>query len=215
MPVDVSHDEFAAAGLDDWRWVLGALYATFRAPSFAAAADLAVAVTAAADAAVHHPDIDIRYPGVVRFALMTHETSSVTALDLDLARTISTLATTHGSTSLPLADQQVEIGIDTLDANRIRPFWQAVLGYVDRGGVLVDPRRFGPRVWFQTMDGDRPGRGRIHLDVSVAHDEAPQRIEAALAAGGTLVTDRFARAWWVLADADGNEVCVCTWQDRD
>ncbi len=43
---------------------------------------------------------------------------------------------------------------------------------------------------------------------------AEQRVAAALAAGGTLVNDNFARSWWVLADADGNEACVCTWQDR-
>ena len=39
--------------------------------------------------------------------------------------------------------------------------------------------------------------------------------QAALAAGGTLVSDACAPAFWVLADAEGNEVCVCTWQDRD
>ena len=33
---------------------------------------------------------------------------------------------------------------------------------------------------------------------------------AAIAAGGTLISDEFAPAWWVLADADGNEVCLCT-----
>jgi 4a-hydroxytetrahydrobiopterin dehydratase len=26
------------------------------------------------------------------------------------------------------------------------------------------------------------------------------------------VTDEFAPSWWVLADAEGNEACVCTWQ---
>jgi 4a-hydroxytetrahydrobiopterin dehydratase len=49
----------------------------------------------------------------------------------------------------------------------------------------------------------------------VPHDVAVSRTEAALAAGGHLVTDRYARSWWVLADADGNEACVCTWQDRE
>ncbi len=29
-------------------------------------------------------------------------------------------------------------------------------------------------------------------------------------AGGRLVTDEFAPDWWVVADADGNELCVCT-----
>ena len=33
-------------------------------------------------------------------------------------------------------------------------------------------------------------------------------------AGGELVTDEFAPAWWVLSDADGNLACVCTWQAR-
>jgi 4a-hydroxytetrahydrobiopterin dehydratase len=29
------------------------------------------------------------------------------------------------------------------------------------------------------------------------------------------LVDSFARSFWVLADTEGNEVCVCTWQDRD
>jgi 4a-hydroxytetrahydrobiopterin dehydratase len=33
-----------------------------------------------------------------------------------------------------------------------------------------------------------------------------------LAAGGLLVTDAHAPSWWVLADAEGNELCVCTRQ---
>ncbi len=69
--------------------------------------------------------------------------------------------------------------------------------------------------------GSRPGRApeaqrnRIHFDVSVPHDGAARRIEAALAAGGTLVSAGAAPAFWVLADAEGNEACVCTWQGRD
>ena len=56
---------------------------------------------------------------------------------------------------------------------------------------------------------------RIHLDVTVPHDVAEQRVAAALAAGGTLVNGERARAFWVLADPEGNEACVCTWQGRD
>jgi len=37
----------------------------------------------------------------------------------------------------------------------------------------------------------------------------------ALAAGGRLVSDAAAPAFWVLADAEGNEACICTWQGRD
>lgn len=37
----------------------------------------------------------------------------------------------------------------------------------------------------------------------------------AVAAGGELRSDRSAPAFWVLADPEGNEVCVTTWQGRD
>ena len=68
--------------------------------------------------------------------------------------------------------------------------------------------------WFQQMDEPRPQRNRIHVDVTVPPDEADARVEAALAAGGTLVSDEHARAFWVLADPEGNEACLCTWEDR-
>jgi 4a-hydroxytetrahydrobiopterin dehydratase len=70
-------------------------------------------------------------------------------------------------------------------------------------------------LWFQQMDAPRPQRNRIHLDVWVPHDQAEARVAAALAAGGRLVTDQHAPSWWVLADAEGNEACVATWQSRD
>jgi 4a-hydroxytetrahydrobiopterin dehydratase len=58
-------------------------------------------------------------------------------------------------------------------------------------------------------------RRRIHFDVPVPHDEAEARISAALAAGGTLLGEAEAPAFWVLADAEGNEACVITWPGRD
>ncbi len=111
----------------------------------------------------------------------------------------------------------MEIAFDTLDHDRIWPFWAAVLDYryVERAEALVDPRGQGPAIWFQQLDEERPVRNRIHFDVTVPSEEVAGRIAAALAAGGTLVSDERAKAFWVLADADGNEVCVCTWQDRD
>ena len=212
----VEPDQLATTdGLDDWRFVLGAIHAEFALDSFPAGAALVAEIAAAAEAAVHHPDVSLRYPGVVRVALTTHAAGGLTTLDVDLARTISRLASAAGADSRPLASQAIELAIDTMDADRIRPFWMAVLGYQDSGsGDLVDPARVGPPVWFQQMDSPRTERNRFHVDVSVPHDVAESRVEAALAAGGTLVSDARARAFWVLADADGNEACVCTWQDR-
>jgi 4a-hydroxytetrahydrobiopterin dehydratase len=48
----------------------------------------------------------------------------------------------------------------------------------------------------------------------VPHDQAEQRVAAAIAAGGRLVTDEHAPAWWVLADPEGNQACVATWVGR-
>jgi len=134
---------------------------------------------------------------------------------------VSALAAAAGATPEPTAAQSYELAVDAVDIDAVRPFWAAVLGYrevrsgPDGPGVLVDPARRGPLVWFQQMDEPRPQRNRLHVDVTVAHDVAEARVAAALAAGGVLVSDDRARAWWVLADVEGNEVCVCTWQDRE
>jgi 4a-hydroxytetrahydrobiopterin dehydratase len=115
----------------------------------------------------------------------------------------------------------MEIAIDAMDIATVRPFWKAVLGYGDEAGrsgpqdPLIDPSWQGPAIWFQQMDVPRTQRGRIHFDVSVPHDEAQRRVRAALDAGGMLVSDARAPAFWVLADAEGNEACVTTWQGRD
>jgi 4a-hydroxytetrahydrobiopterin dehydratase len=132
-----------------------------------------------------------------------------------MVRTISSLANDVGASTHATQAQVLEIAIDTVDASMIKPFWMAVLGYVDTPfNTIVDPLRIGPPVWFQRMDEPRTERNRFHLDVSVPHDAAEERLAAALDAGGVLVTDEHARSWWVLADADGNEACISTWQDR-
>jgi 4a-hydroxytetrahydrobiopterin dehydratase len=115
--------------------------------------------------------------------------------------------------------QTVQVTIDALVGPEVMPFWRAVLGYQDRSDSpdedLIDPRGRGPSLWFQEMDAPRPQRNRIHFDVWVPHDQAEARVAAAIAAGGRLVTDQYAPSWWVLADAEGNEVDVCTWRSRD
>ena len=204
-------------GLEDWTYVLGSLQAGFACASFGPAAELTSAIIEAADAAGHHPDIDLRYPGTLLVTLKTHAVGEVTELDIEVGRTISALAAEAGAVSADRPVQELEIAIDTLDLERIRPFWEAVLDYeyIERFEVLVDPRRQGPSVWFQQMEEPRTQRNRIHFDLTVPPAEADARIAAAVAAGGTLVSDRRARAFWILADPEGNEICVCTWQDRD
>ena len=61
----------------------------------------------------------------------------------------------------------------------------------------------------------RQGGGAIHVAVWVPPEQAERRVAAALAAGRRLVRDRFAPAWWTLADAAGNEVDIATTLTRD
>ena len=87
------HDE-----LPEWRYLLGRIEATFAAPSFASAAAFVGRIADAADAADHHPDVELRYPGRVHVALTTHAVDGLTVADVELATTISGLASTAGLT---------------------------------------------------------------------------------------------------------------------
>ncbi len=188
------------------------------------AADVAARAAAVAGAE-GHLRMDVRADRLV-LSLQTAAIGWVTPRDVELAHRISAMAGEFRLTTQTGIDgdtrsvQGLEIGIDALDAAAIRPFWQAVLGYADEPGrsgpqdALVDPVGQGPAIWFQQMDAPRPQRNRIHFDVSVPHDEAHERIKATIAAGGTLVYDAEAPAFWVLADPEGNEACITTWQGR-
>ena len=191
-------------GLPDWRLVLRRLVATFRAPSSGEAAALVPRLAEVATSA----DLDLRAGGVLVVSLPMD--------DVAAAEAVSAVAADAGLVAEPRAAAATEIAIDAMDVDAIRPFWRAVLGYVDDGpDALAHPDRLGPSVWFQQMDAPRPQRNRIHVDVAVPADVADERRKAAVAAGGRVVYDLEARAFWVLADPEGNEACICTWEDRD
>ncbi|HEX7135814.1 MAG TPA: VOC family protein, partial [Iamia sp.] len=141
--------------------------------------------------------------------------------DLDAGRRLTSLAADTGLTATPLTAIRSEIAIDAVDIDAVRPFWKAALAYDDEPTpegrqviALIDPLRLGPPVWFQQMDAVRPERNHIHIDITVPHDVADERVAAVIAAGGTL---RYSneRSFHVLADPEGNEACICTWLDRD
>src|SRR5690606_17579411 len=117
----------------------------------------------------------------------------------------------------PSAVQNLLITIDAMDIEGVKEFWRAVLGYADRADSpedLVDPSWRGPSIWFQQMDEPRRQRNRIHVDLWVPPEQAEARIEAAIAAGGRLLSDMHAPSWWTLADPEGNEVDIATASDR-
>jgi len=218
----------ASAAVNDlgWRYILNLLQASVPVGDLAQAAEVAAAlIAAAAHEADTHLRVDLRTDRV-ELTLQTRASEGVTAVDTELAARLSAAldrlgrrpsgATTRESVR-PV--EALEICIDALDSNAIRPFWKAVLGYTDTSGeaddAILDPAGLLPTIWFQHMDQPRPDRNRIHFDISVAHDEGEARVQAALAAGGRLVSASHAPSFWVLADPEGNEICVCTWVGRD
>ena len=204
-----------AAGVEDWRVLFEGACAYFGTGSFAAGVVLVDAIGRLADSADHHPDVDLRYAGVT-VRLITHSVGGLSERDVALAQQISAAASEMGVPADPTAVQTVQVSIDVLVGPDVMPFWRAVLGYRELGDEdLVDPHARGPSIWFQEMEAPRPQRNRIHIDVSVPHDQAEARVAAAIAVGGHLVSDEHAPDWWTLADAEGNEVDVATLIGRE
>ena len=79
------------------------LVANVKLHDFKAALAFVNAVGDAAEAANHHPDIDIRW-NTVRLALSTHSAGGLTLLDLALAQVIDQLRPDVRSTEEPVAD---------------------------------------------------------------------------------------------------------------
>jgi 4a-hydroxytetrahydrobiopterin dehydratase len=209
-PVDLAS---ALSDLPDvHRGAAGQLVVRLQALTFPDAVELIRRVAETAEELDHHPDVDLRFR-TVTFTLSTHSAGGITRLDVDLAARILEHAHHLSARRLPAPDR-VEIAIDTQDADALRPFWRVGLGYVEKvdeegGRELHHPGGAGAVVRFQQMDPPRPGRGRVHLDVYVPAEVAERRVSDTLAAGGHLVTNEYAPDWWVLADPEGNELCVC------
>jgi 4a-hydroxytetrahydrobiopterin dehydratase len=210
MPEErLTGDQITALGLADWRPILAALHGRFKTGGFVTSLELARRITEVAEEMNHHPDLDLRWPHV-DITLSSHDVGGMTQRDVDLARRISEIAADLGLESDPAAPQVVELGLDTWDADEIRPFWAALLAGGGDGDDVVDPSGQVPSVWFQDTDRHDVPRQRFHLDVWVAPDQADARIAAAVAAGGTVVSDEHAPSFTVLADAHGNRACVCS-----
>jgi 4a-hydroxytetrahydrobiopterin dehydratase len=89
-PVLAEAEVIAALSADDgpnWHLIAGKLVKTVACADFVSALDYVGAVGRLAEAANHHPDIDIRY-NRVSLALTTHDSGGITRLDLDLARQV-------------------------------------------------------------------------------------------------------------------------------
>lgn len=222
MTDHISPSQFQeAGGVEDWRVVGDGACAFFRTSAFAEAARLVRAISELPGIDNHQPDIDVRPGGVtVRLITIAADYYGMSSRDVELARAISGAARELGLAAEPSGVQSVLVIPGASAVAEVAPFWQAALGYEARqdnpGEDLVDPRGRGPAFWFEQMAEPRPDGGdAVHIAVWVPHEQAESRVAAALAAGGRLVRDQFAPAWWTLADAAGNEVDIATITGRD
>jgi 4a-hydroxytetrahydrobiopterin dehydratase len=214
----LSTQEILDAGVDDWRKLAQGLHARYRVSDFSAGAAFVAAVAEAAEAARHHPDLKLT-AGVVDVSLWTREDGLwVTQKDIDLARTISEIAQRQGLRPEPGAVTQLEVALDTANEARVAPFWSVLLTGSPGNKIydsIFDPTSRVPGLWFQGTDEHAAPRQRWHFDLWLAPEVAAERITAAASAGGSVVDDSGAPSYTVLADPDGNKVCVCTCLGRD
>lgn len=221
-PPDPKHTltelEVVGEQLADWRMLIDRLHASFDTGDFRTAVELVDAVTLVAEEMNHHPDLDLAY-GRLDVRLISHDVGGVTSRDVALARAISELARAAGATSHPERTSVLELGLDSADEAQIRPFWAALLDYdtVQAWGEFQLRDATGRRasIWFQPTGAHDVPRQRWHLDLRIPPEVVQGRIAAAIEAGGELVDDTAAPAFWVLADPQGNRACLTTWEGRE
>lgn len=206
-----------AAGIEDWRQILGQIKARFRTGDFATGLALVNTIGEAAEAANHHPDITLTYTDVI-VALRSHDVHGITGRDIELARQISRQAAELGIETDVSGLTQVELGLDTVAGHHLAPFYAALLGAELDQDEPIDASGQVPTLWWQEPTEEDPRWAlpeqsvpqRWHFDVWVPHDDGERRLRAVLEAGGRLVSDAAAPAYWVVEDADGNRSCICT-----
>jgi len=109
---------------------------------------------------------------------------------------------------------------DCRDPHLLARFWAAAIGYVedpenpnhpdDPEALLVDPAGLGPGLLFVPVPEGKQGKNRLHLDLQPDQPREAE-VQRLLDLGATLVDDRRdpdGTGWAVLADPEGNELCV-------
>ncbi|HEX6947396.1 MAG TPA: VOC family protein [Acidimicrobiia bacterium] len=203
-----------APGVEDWRILYWGAHAHYRTPSFVEGAALVDEIARIGAEMGRFPDVDLRPEGVT-IKTFARPDGSVGESDVEMARRISVAARELGLEPDPSRLKVVGVAVAQDEGVDTRPFWNAVLGYVDLGDEdSIDPTRRNPHFWFHPIDPPKPGRGRYHIDVSVPADEGERRLQAALAAGGRLVRDN-SPEWWTIASPDNHGVDIAIWPDNE
>ncbi|MFF2538390.1 VOC family protein [Streptomyces cyaneofuscatus] len=113
-----------------------------------------------------------------------------------------------------------ELVIEAADAERLAAFWSEVLGYVEigresDGSIEIGPPGTGfggpqPTLVLSPNSEPRPGKVRLHIDVSATDRDQDAELERLLALGARPadVGQTGNESWHVLADPEGNVFCL-------
>jgi 4a-hydroxytetrahydrobiopterin dehydratase len=202
----------AADGVEDWVVLHGGPVAAFGVGSLAEAARLAAAV--AEVEGLTESAVALTATNSWLTVRLTRELWGIEERHIDIARAVSAVARDHGARADRSAVQEVQFAVAAKPEAIDVDFWRAVLGYdamaPDNG---IDPLAHSSTVWMQDLNPEKPLRHAMHIDVSLAREQAEARLAAALEAGGRIVDDSNAPAAWILSDRSGNRVCIAAWPD--
>ncbi|MHA3946267.1 VOC family protein [Cellulomonas bogoriensis] len=219
----ISPQEFHEAdGVEDWQVRPSGASARFHTGSFAVGLELVDTIGALADAADHHPDVDLRYTDVT-VRVVSHDVGGLTDRDVMLARQVSAAARAMGVEAEPPSsvDDGLDIrfqvvAFDAADLDAESTFWAGVLGGTveaedDWHMVMVDGE---PRIGVQLApdhvppdwpDGQPPQQ--MHLDLWVPDIAAAH--ETVLGLGARLLQEDTGDTFRVYADPAGHPFCLC------
>jgi hypothetical protein len=106
------------------------------------------------------------------------------------------------------------VSFDCADPYALARFWSGVVGHPVHpecgpgdDTVVIEPPD-GPRLFFQAVPESKVAKNRMHLCLQPADTDRDGEVDRLLALGATMVADRRADGWAVLADPAGNEFCV-------
>ena len=108
-----------------------------------------------------------------------------------------------------------QLTLDCHDPPALAGFWCGVLGYTQAAHaepyvVLVPETGEGPHLVLQRVPEPKPGKNRMHIDITVDDlDTEVARVEALGAQRlSAEVVEEYGFRWVVMSDPEGNEFCV-------
>jgi hypothetical protein len=109
-----------------------------------------------------------------------------------------------------------DLCVDVADPGAVAAFWAPLLGLQSRPHTRPGVTRLAGEpptrtVWLNEVPEPKTVKNRVHLDLVPADRTRDEEVERLLGIGAALVADQRrsdGTGWVVLADREGNELCI-------